>query len=137
MLAQRQSRARGIQHAHGLVRQLSVGQVAVGQAHCRLRAVVQDPNFVVFLEGRHDAAHHHLARLLRRLLHLDELESPRQGRVFLEVFLVLGPRRGGDGAQLATRQRGLQQVSGVALAGRAAGADHRMGLIDEEDDRRG
>ena len=41
-----------------------------------------------------------------------------------------------DGAQRAARQRRLQQVGGVAGAGRAAGADQRVRLVDEQDDRR-
>ncbi len=40
-----------------------------------------------------------------------------------------------DGAQRAARQRRLQQVGRVAGAGRAAGADQRVRLVDEQDDR--
>ena len=49
---------------------------------------------------------------------LIDLEAPRQRRVLLEVLLVLGPGRGRDRAQLAARQRRLEQVGRVALAGR-------------------
>ena len=38
--------------------------------------------------------------------------------------------------RVAARQRRLQQVGGVARAGLAAGADQRMRLVDEQDDRR-
>ena len=51
------------------------------------------------------------------LLHLHHLEAAGQGRVLLEVFLVLRPRRRGDRAQLAARQRGFEQVGRVALPG--------------------
>ena len=37
---------------------------------------------------------------------------------------------------VAARQRRLQQVGGVAVPGRAAGADQRVRLVDEQDDRR-
>ena len=33
-------------------------------------------------------------------------------------------------------KRRLEQIGGIAGAGRAAGADQRMGLVDEQDDRR-
>ena len=69
------------------------------------------------------------------LLDLDHLEAARQGGVLLEVLLVLRPGRGGDGAQLAAGQGRLEQVGGVALPGLPAGADHGVGLVDEQDDR--
>jgi hypothetical protein len=52
-------------------------------------------------------------------------------------FLVLGPGGGGDGAQLAARQGGFEQIGGVAGARRAARADQGMRLVDEQDDRLG
>jgi hypothetical protein len=68
---------------------------------------------------------------------LHRLETTGQRRVFLEVFLVLGPGGGGDGAQLATGQRRFQQVGGVGTAGIAARADQGVGFVDEQDDRLG
>ncbi len=84
-----------------------------------------------------EPAHHPDRAVLVRLLDLDHLEPAGQGRVLLEVFLVFGPGGGGDGAQLAAGQGRLEQVGGVALAGLAAGPDHRVGLVDEQDDRHG
>ena len=89
----------------------------------------------MLLELRREAAQHVERAGLVRLVDLHELEAARQRRILLEVLLVLGPGRGGDGAQLAARERRLEQVRGVALAGLAAGADHRVRLVDEEDDR--
>ena len=63
-----------------------------------------------------------------RLLDLDDLETALEGGVGLEVLLVFRPGGGGDGAQLAAGQGRLEQVGGVALPGRAAGADHACGL---------
>lgn len=51
------------------------------------------------------------------------------------MLLVFGPSGGGDGAQLAARQRGLEQIGCVAGASRATGADEGMRLVDEQDDR--
>ena len=58
-----------------------------------------------------------MACVLGRLLDLHDLEAAGQRGVLLEVLLVLGPGRGGDGAQLAAGQRGLEQVGRVALPG--------------------
>src|SRR3546814_20472512 len=55
--------------------------------------------------------------------------------LFRSVLLVLAPGGRGDGAQLAARQCRLEQVGGVVLARRAAGADQRVRLVDEHDDR--
>ena len=81
-----------------------------------------------------EAAQHQDGVLDRRLLDLHRLEAPLEGRVLLEVFLVLGPGGGGDGAQLAAREGRLEQVGRVAAALRAAGADDGVRLVDEEDD---
>ena len=74
--------------------------------------------------------------VLARLFDLHDLEAPRQRGILFEVFLVFGPGGGGDGAQLAARQRRLQQVGGVVLAGLAAGADHGVRFVDEQNDGR-
>ena len=91
----------------------------------------------MLLHGRGQSAHHQDGFVLGRLVHLDHLEAARQRRVLLEVLLVLRPGRGGDRAQGAARQRRLQEVRGVPCPGRAAGADERVGLVDEQDDRPG
>ena len=65
------------------------------------------------------------------------LEATGESRILLEIFLVFGPGRGGDRAQLAARERRLQQIGRIVLARRAAGADQRVGLVDEQDDRLG
>ena len=90
---------------------------------------------MVLLERRRDAAHHQDRLLLARLGDLHDLEAPRQRRILLDVLLVLGPGRRGDRAQRAARQRRLQQVGRIAGAGRAARADQRVRLVDEQDDR--
>lgn len=56
---------------------------------------------------------------------------------FFEVLLVFAPGGGGDGAQFAARQRRLEQVGRIVLAGLPARADHGVGFVDEQDDGRG
>ena len=69
----------------------------------------------------------------RGLFDLDDLEAAGERGVLLEVFLVLGPRSGGNRTQLATRQRWLQNVCGIVLAGLSARADHGVRFVDEEE----
>ena len=137
VLAEGEPRAGGVEDTHRLVGELAVREIAVGEAHRRFRSFVQDAHLVVLLECRHDATHHHQAGLLGRLFDLDELEAARQRRIFLEILLVLRPRGGRDGAQLAARERGLQEIRRITLPGRSTGADHGMRLVDEQDDRGG
>jgi len=57
-------------------------------------------------------------------------------RVFLDVFLVLGPRGRGHRAQCAARQGGLHQVGRITGTLGAARPDQGVRLVDEQDDRR-
>ena len=70
-----------------------------------------------------------------RFLDLHDLEPAGEGGIPLEILLVFRPGRGGDGAQFAARQGRLEQVGGIALACLAAGADQRVRLVDEQNDR--
>ena len=133
----RHARRGRIEQADGLVGQLAAGDVAVRKPHGVDHRLVEDPHLVVLLQRVDQAAHHVHARGFRRLFDLDDLEAAGQGGVLLEVLLVFGPGGGGDGAQLAAGQGRLEQIGGVALPGLPAGADHRVGLVDEEDDRLG
>ena len=106
------------------------------QLHGRHDGGVGDAHLVVLLHRPEDAAQHVAALLHVRLVDLDRLEAPRQRRVLLDILAILRPGGRGDGAQRAARQRRLEQVGGIARAGRAAGADQGMRLVDEQDDRR-
>ena len=134
-LAQRDLGAGGIEHADGLVRQLAATDVTVRQAHRLGDRLVHHADAEVLLHQRHHPAQHRRAQHLGRLLDLDHLEAAGQRGVLLEVLLVLAPGGRGDGAQLAARERRLEQVGGVVLAGLAAGTDHGVGLVNEQHDR--
>ena len=136
VLADRDARAGGVEQADRLVGQLARRDVAVRQLDRGLDRLVEELHPVVLLQHRWRRRASSAMRLrLVGLVDLHDLEAPGQRRVLLEVLLVLGPGRGGDRAQLAARQRRLEQVGRVAGAGRAAGADQRVGLVDEQDDR--
>ena len=98
---------------------------------------VEDLHLVVLLHRARHAAHHQNRLGLVGLVDLHGLESARQRRVLLDVLLVLGESGRPDGAQGAARQRRLEQVCRIARAGRPAGTDQRVRLIDEQDDRPG
>ena len=70
----------------------------------------------------------------RRFGNQDRLEPSLEGRVLLDVLPVLVEGGGADGVQLAAREHGLEQIRGVDGALRRAGPDHRVQLVDEEDD---
>ena len=135
VLAEGDPRAGGVEHADRLVRQLAAGDVAVRQLHRIDDGRVHDLHAVMLFQLAGDAAQHLHGGGLVRLLDLDQLEAPGQRRVLLEVFLVFQPGGGRQGAQLAARQGRLEQVGGVAAAFCAAGADQRVRLVDEQDDR--
>ncbi|MNH07569.1 hypothetical protein D3C79_669640 [compost metagenome] len=90
---------------------------------------------MVLLHGRGHAAHHQQRLVFARLGDLHHLEAAGQGRVFLDVLLVLGPGGGGHGAQAAAGQGRLEQVGGITGTGRATGTDQGVGFIDEQNDR--
>ena len=67
------------------------------------------------------------------LQHVDRLEAPLEGRVALDVLLVLAQGGGADDVQVAARQRGFEHVGGVHRALGGARAYHRVYLVYKED----
>jgi hypothetical protein len=87
-------------------------------------------DFIALAEAAGDAD-----RLLdRRLVDVDRLEAPLEGRVLLDVLAVLVERRRADGVQLAAREHRLEQVGGVHGALGRTRSDDRVELVDEQDD---
>ena len=76
-----------------------------------------------------------LKRLLaRRLADLHRLEAALQRGVLLDIFSVLGKRRGADDTDLAAPERGLDDICRIHRTLGAARADDGMQLINEEND---
>ena len=134
-LPDRHPRAGRVEQAHRLVGELPPGDVAIRKPDGIDDRFVQDPHAVVLFQGADQAAHHLDGGRFAWLLDLDHLKPAGQGRVALEIFLVFGPGGGGDRAQFAAGQRRLEQIGGVPLPRLTAGADHRVGFVDEQDDR--
>src|SRR5215217_7512787 len=68
-----------------------------------------------------------------RLIDLNRLEPPLQRRVPLDVRAVLVERGCANGLELASGERGLQNVSGIDRALGGSCSDQRVQLVDEED----
>ena len=82
-------------------------------------------------------AHQDLDRLLLGgRIDLDRLEAALERAVLLDVLAVLGRRRRADAADLAARERRLQDVGGVERPFGRTRADQRVELVDEHDDVR-
>ena len=62
------------------------------------------------------------------------LKTALERRILLDVFAILVERGGTDAVELTARQHRLQQVAGVHRTFGGARADHRVQLVDEEDD---
>ena len=107
----------------------------MGELDRCVERLVQQLDAVMLLERGGDPAQHEQRLGLAGLEHLHHLEPAREGGILLDVFLVLAPGRGRDGSQRPARQRRLQEIGRVARPRRAPGADQRVGLVDEEDDR--
>ncbi len=87
-------------------------------------------DFVALLQAAQDRD-----RVLdRRLADEHFLEAPLQRRVLLEVLAIFVERGRADAMQLAARERRLEHVAGVHRAFGLARADHRVQLVDEQDD---
>ena len=128
------ARRRLVDQVDRLVGQLPVADVAVRQRRGRDDRGIRDLDFVVHLVALLQAAQDRDRVLDGRLVDEHLLEAPLERGVLLDVLAVLVERRRADAMQLAARERGLQHVAGVHRAFGLAGADHRVQLVDEQDD---
>ena len=123
-----------VDHVDRLVRQLAVVDVARRQLDRRLDRLVGVFELVVFLEIRLEALQDLDRVRHRRLVDVDLLEAAHQRAVLLEILAVFLVGGRADAADGAGRERGLEQIRRVhRAAGRRAGADHGVDLVDEHD----
>ncbi len=117
-----------------LVGQEPVRDVAVRQRGGRDQRAVLDPDPVVDLVPLLQAAQDRDRVLQVGLGDQHRLEAALEGRVLLDVLLVLAERRRAHAAQVAPREGGLEQVGRVHRPLGGARADERVHLVDEEHD---
>ena len=125
-VGQMNPRARLVHHVDGLVGQVAVRDVTIGETHgltqCRVRVL----HPVVGLVARLQPLQNLVGLLRRRRIHHHLLEATLKRAVLLDVLPVLVQRRGPDALQLTARQSWLEHVRGVERAGRAARANDRV-----------
>ncbi len=122
-----------VDHVDGLVRQVPVVDIAGGQLHGRFQRFRADGDAVVLLVAVRDAPEDLQSFRVGGFLHLHLLEAPLQRGILLHIFAVLAEGGRADQADLASRERRLQNVRRVDGAFRAARSDQSVHLIDEED----
>ena len=128
------ARGRLVDQVDRLVGQLAVGDVAVRERRGGDDRGIGDVDAVVDLVALLEAAQDRDRVLDRGLVDQHLLEAALERGVLLDVLAVLVERGRADAVQLAARERGLEHVAGVHRALGLAGADHRVQLVDEQDD---
>ena len=123
-----------VQQVDGLIRQKTVGDVALAQGDHRRKHLGGHLYMVVLLVVALDAVHHGKGVGYAGLLHPHRLETALQRLIFFNVLAVLGKGGSADDLNFAAGEGGFQDVARVhgalALTGRGDGVD----LVNEQDD---
>ena len=129
-----QARGRLVHQVNRLVRQKTVGDVAMRERRRRHQRRVLDAHAVMDFVALLEPAQDRDGRLDARLGDQHRLEAPFQRGVFLDVLAIFVERGGADGAQFAARELRLHDVRRVRRAFRRARADERVQLVNEQND---
>ena len=121
-----------VDQVDGLVGEEPRGDVTRREFDGGHNRLILDTHLMVVLVTLLQTAENRDGILARRLVDHHLLETAFKRLVLFEVLLVLVEGRGADGAQLAARQRRLEDVGGIHRTRRLAGTDQRVNLIDEE-----
>src|ERR1700680_4848683 len=95
-LGKSHTRGGRVQDANRLVRQLPPRYVAMRESHGGFHRFVQNSNLMVLFERLDEPAHHNQSVSFLRFLDLDDLKTPCERSVLLEILLVFSPSGGGD-----------------------------------------
>ena len=126
--------ARLIDEVDGLIRQVAVLDVAVGQVDGGLEGGIGVVHPVMGLVLVAQALQDAEGLLFGGLAHVDGLEATLEGRVLLHVLAVFVERGGADDLDLAAREGRLHDGGGIEAALGRAGADQGVHLVDEQND---
>ena len=135
-LAQLGAGAGLVDEVDGLVGQEAIGDVAARLVDGGLEGFLRELDVMERLVAVLHTAQDLDGLLLGGRVDLDRLEAALERPILLDVLAVLGRRGGADAADLAARQRRLEDVGGVEGAFGRSGADQRVQLVDEHDDVR-
>ena len=123
-----------IQQVNGLVRQETVGDIALRQLDDAGDDGVRHTDAVVLLVIDADALDD-LDRIQQgRLLDLDGLETALERGIFLDIFAVLGKGGRADDLHLTAGERGLHDVGSIHRAVRIAGTYDGVDLVNKQND---
>ena len=123
-----------IDQINGLIRQLTPGDVPVGQLGCGYECVIADGHLVVGLVLGCDAAQDRDGVLDARLTDEHLLEAAFERRILFDVLTVFVKRGGADQAQFTARKHRLEHVARVHRAFCSTGSDDGVDFVDEGDD---
>ena len=129
-----QARRGLVEQVDRLVGQKAVRDVALRQRRRAHERAVLDAHAVVRLVAALESAQDRDRVLDRRLAHEDGLETPLERGVLLDMLAVLVERGRADAAQLAARERRLEQLARARRTLGLARAHDRVQLVDEQDD---
>ena len=122
-----------VDQVDGLVGQETVRDVAVREDGSRNQGLIADADAVMDFIAFFQAAENGDRIFDGRLVDHDRLETPFEGSVLFDVFLVFVEGRSPDAAQVAAGQHRFQDIAGVHRAFGRAGADDGVDFIDEEE----
>ena len=123
-----------IDEVDGLIRQLAIGYVAVGQLRRRHQRRIADRDSVVDLVALLQAAKDGDGVLHGGLIHLHLLEPALEGGILFDVVAVFIERGSAHAVELASGKGGLQHVPRVHGAVGLPSAHHGVELINEKND---
>ena len=118
-----------------LIGQESIGDVAVGQDRRGDQGGILDAHAVMHFIPLSQSAQDRDRVLDRWLIDEHRLKAPFQRGILFDVLAIFIERGRADAMQFAASQHRLQEIAGVHRALGLAGADDRVQLVNEEDDR--
>ena len=121
-----------VQKVNRLVRQIAVGNIALGKHDGALYHLVRNPDGVEFLVIMLDALQHLHGLRNGRLVDRHGLETALQSGILFDIFPVFVERGGADDAHLSTGKGGLQDIGGVDASLRIAGTDDVVNLVNDK-----
>ena len=123
-----------VDEVDGLVREISVSDVSLGQEHgLASHGLGDDYRVIGFVVVGHAGCDGD-GILDGRLLHGHRLESTLESRILLDMLAILREGGGADDLDITAGKSGLEDIGGVHAALRVACAHDGVDLVDEQDD---
>ena len=121
-----------IDQVDGLIGEKAIGDIALRKHRRRDNGGVLNAHAVVHFVAFFQTAQDGDGVFDGRFGNDHGLKTALERRVFFDVLAVFVERGGADGAEFASRERGLQHVGSVHRAFRSASADESVEFVDEK-----